>query len=185
MNPVRSLHQSAAEFSVFGDVAKAKGKMYEARLFYQKAFELEKDAAQRMEGKKNDHINRCILLRSTAALAYHAGLYEEAEKYIELTLSEYPPDFIKNELDEIAALVKNAKPACLKDSQLNIEGKLSSATENEIIVVEKNGATSYSIRVPAKKLKEIVREFFLETVCISAAADPGGFYLLKNINKAV
>ena len=169
---------------MFGDVAKAKGKMDEAKLFYQKAFELEKDAAQRMSDDKNDHLNRCILLRSAAALAYHAGLYEEAERYIELTSSENPPDFIKNELDEIAALVKNTKPVTGRNGQLDIEGTLSSATESEITVVEKNGSTTYSIRVPAQKLKEIVREFFLETVRISASAGPDGLYLLKKINKA-
>lgn len=185
MNGIKSLHQSAAEFSVFGDVAKAKGNAEEARFFYRKAFELERDAAENISPGEKDPLSRHILLLSSAALAYYAHLFDEAEKYVALALSENPPAYFVFRLNELADLVNQARAAApSKNGKLQIEGKLTSATESEITVVEKESRNPYAILVPAGKLKEIVRNFFLETVAVQATASEKGAFLLKKISKA-
>ena len=109
MNIVRLTHQLAMEMNTIADVAMAKGYKKEAKKFYKNAFELEREAAFLTSPQAEDPLPHFVLLRGAAALANKAGLYQEAETLIELGHSENPPDWLKEELQEIADLITNNK----------------------------------------------------------------------------
>ena len=164
--------------------AMAKGKPEDSIRHYRKAFELEMEAAARATPTEGDPLIRFIYLRSAAALAYHAGLFDEANKFVALTMSENPPPFIVDELNEISDLVIKARPAARKIGSLQIEGKFAAATENEITVLDAQSSRPFTILGPAGKLNDIVKNFFLEMVTIQATTNSQGAILLKNISKA-
>ncbi len=109
MNPITSLHRDAMEYSVMADVSDMRGRPDEAEIFYQRAFELEKQATALMPNESEEPLPRHVMLRSTAAMAYKAGKLEEAEKIIADTLAENPPTFVVQELKDISKLIKKAK----------------------------------------------------------------------------
>ncbi len=131
MNPIKHLHQTAMEYAVLADVAEAKGKPGDAKLYYCKAFELESEVVQMMPLDENEPLSRFILLRSAAALAYHAGRLDESDNLIRSTLAQNPPDFIVKELNGISKLIKKAKVSSVSSNGHSYQPVNPSRTETE------------------------------------------------------
>lgn len=161
-------------------IARVKGDETVATEMYKKAYHLEKEAVLKMEPETEIPVPYPVLVRGAAALAYHAGLFDEANQMIAQCFALNPPAFVINELNELKALMKIDG----KKKNLRIKGKLTSANEAEITIVEEISSKQYSIHVPAEKLKEVVKKFFLETVFIQATTSPKGGIFLQKITKA-
>jgi tetratricopeptide (TPR) repeat protein len=137
MNPIKHLHQTAMEYAVLADVAEAKGKSDDAKLYYRKAFEMENEVVQMMPTDDAEPFSRFILLRSAAALAYHAGQFEESERLIRLTLAQGPPAFIQKELKDISKLVKKAITAASNPKANTTHSVHAEKDEQEILAALK------------------------------------------------
>lgn len=183
------LHQAASEYSTFAMVAKAKGKLKEAKEYFQKAFELEQEAVLKLDKEtyKDDILFPFIIKRSAAALAYKAGFYAKADQLVVQVLKENPPAFIVKELKEITDLVKSARKAQGTPTPFQINGKLTGAntTKHEIEVEDAQNRQHYAIFVPTDEIKAIVKTFFSEWVQVQAIADPNGALTLKKIGLKV
>jgi hypothetical protein len=113
MNPVRQLHEQAMDLA---ETAFA-GNFYrnspdhehyktpgEVKKLNRQACQLEKQAADMVEVGQEP--TRGVLYRSAAWLAYHAGDLEEARRLVETGLAGNPPDWIKDELNDVLVAVK-------------------------------------------------------------------------------
>ena len=101
MSPVKSIHREAMEFANLAFVAKAKGDAEKSQELFRKAFELERKAAEQLEGQIETEPSRSVLLRSAATLALDCGEYQEAERLAYLGLRGNPPSKIAAELREV------------------------------------------------------------------------------------
>ncbi len=184
MVAINKLHHKSLELSDEALVSKAKGNEHAAKVLYEKAFWLEKEAALMMPPEHNVPVPRPVLLRSAASLAYKAGLFREAEKLIAICEAENVPEFVSVELENLKKLIEKEKPK-LHEGHLNITGKLTSANEheNEIMVEETETQKPYTIVIPTSKLKDIVRAYFSEIVQVQASASPHGMFMLEKISK--
>ena len=153
--------------------------------FYQ-AYLLEKEAALKMSISQTSSIPRPYLIRSAAALAYRAAAFLEAEKMIALGLSENPSSEVIQQLNELTSLIQKNQSSRMENKAINLKGKLLAADENEFEIKIKSVENEefYSIFVPAKILKGIVRQYFAEMVNVQAISSPSGFIMLKNISLA-
>ncbi len=176
----------------FGDaamIAKAKGTGSPdfVRELYKKAYEIEKEAVLKMPKGSEIPVPRTSLIRGAAALAYHAGLFQEAEKMIALCLAEDPPESEVEKLNDIKKRMEEEKPAVKStNGHLQIKGVLKQANslENEITVHEMGKQKLYSILVPAKQLSDIVKKYWQDEVNIEASSTPNGVFVLEKISKA-
>ncbi len=187
MNITRALHETAMEYADRALIAGLKGEGSKVKMeFLHKAFELEREAALQMPSDATDPIPRFILLRSTAALAYKAGLFAEAEKFIKLCLSGNPPDFIVQELKDI-------QDGLLKDQKvigqfllLKIEGVLTdvNSRENEIILEGVDHSHTSVTVTPRQILFDIIQKYWSKKVSIQARQTPHGVMVLEKISAA-
>lgn len=190
MNIIRATHQSAMDINTLAEVSKAKGFISDAKEFYKKAYELEKKAALMSSSATEDTIPHFILMRSSAALAYKAELFKESEHMIQMCLSENPPSWIVDELNEITTLINQAKTRKIQATSFNllqIEGTLTivNADENMITIKDTIQEQSFPIVVPKDLLIDIVKKFWLNKVKIEAKLFPFGVLVLEKINHAV
>jgi hypothetical protein len=98
---VGNLHRQAMEFADKAFCAKLTGDKEEARVLWQKAFELERQAALLVEKDLALEPTRSVLLRSAASLAIDCGEIREAERLIALALAGTPPHEIAEELRDL------------------------------------------------------------------------------------
>lgn len=187
MNIIRATHQLAMDMAAYGDVAKAKGLVQDAKYFYKKAFVLENEAALKYP-KELDELTKFIWLRSAAALAYKAGLFKESECLIELCRSENPPTWIEKELADILTLIATAKktPLALKKKSFHFSGffKDVNSQKNEIIIEDKKQNQSFAVIVPRLILVDIIRQYLAQQIHITAHQTPHGIFVLENIQTA-
>src|SRR5262245_10084925 len=104
---VNELHEKAMEYADLAFIAKWQGDNAAALPNFEKACELEAQAAHLMMDTKIEP-TRSVLHRSAASLAYHCGRYREAEKLIGIALAGEPPAEILKELRELMQLVLDA-----------------------------------------------------------------------------
>jgi hypothetical protein len=97
----KETHLQAMNFAQDALVFTIKGDTQKANALYEKAFDLEKQAALSLLDKENVEPTRSILFRSAAALAKKCQKFREAEKMIAFGLSGNPPEEIALELREI------------------------------------------------------------------------------------
>ena len=142
----RRLHEKAMEYADTATISKANGNEAESIFYYKLAYNMEKEVAAEMGGA--DPTSRFIILRSAASLAYKAGLYFEAKKIINRTLTENPPQFIINELKDIENLIIS-KTKKGNGNKLQIKDKVAfiNILSNEIIIEDRK-LHSYNISVP-------------------------------------
>lgn len=187
MSITRALHETAMEYADRASLARLKGDGERVEQeFFQKAFELEREAALQMPLDVVDHVPRSILLRSTAALAYKAGLYAEAEKFVRLCLSDNPPDFIVKELNDIQEALSESRNASRKSAPLYIEGVLTdiNSRENEIIMEDSDNHKISVMVMPRQVLFDIVQKYWSKKVSIQAHQTPHGVMVLEKISAA-
>lgn len=185
MNLLRSLHETAMEYSFMAGIAKAKGFEDQSKAAFRIAFDLEKEAATKAH-VDTDTVSRYILLRSAASLAYKAGLFEESERLIEQCRAENPPAWILVELAQIAALIKkaNAVNRSTKNSHLQLEGILTDmdTRNNELILEDRVQSRSFSIIAPRNLLVEIFNTYWSKSVSVKARRTSHGVIVLENIS---
>jgi hypothetical protein len=187
MNLLRNLHDTAMEYSIFAGVALAKGLLEKSNEAYKIAFKLEKEAAL-MSAEEPDPLSHFILLRSAAALAYKAKLYQESERLIEICKAENPPTFILAELEEIQELIQKEKSneAMQPEQSLQIEGIVTDilTEQNQVTVKNPSLAQSFIVVVPKNRLAEIVKKHWSKKVSIQARQTPHGVMVLEKISAA-
>lgn len=187
MNIIRAIHQLAMDMAAYGDVAKAKGLVQDAKDFYNKAFVLEYEAALKFP-KELDTLTKFIWLRSAAALAYKGGLFKESEQLIEFCRSENPPKWIEQELQDIFALIAKTKnsttTASKKSLQLSGIFKEVNSQKNEIIIEDKPQNQSFSVIVPRPVLVDIIRLYLAQQIHVVVHQTPHGIFVLDKIQAA-
>ncbi len=188
MNIVRQTHNLAMELHTMAGVSAAKCFYEDAIGYYKQALELEKMAAFMTSSTDPDPDPHFILLRSAAALAYKAKLYEESERLTEICLAENPPDFIVEDLREITELIRKerngkfAQPAIA----LQIEGILTNilSEQNQVTVKNTDLSQSFLVVVPRKQMSDIVKNHWSKKVSIQARQTPHGVMVLEKISAA-
>ncbi len=174
--------------ATLGDVSIGKGFYEKAPEYYKQALELEKMAAFMTSASDDDPIPHFILLRSAAALALRAKLFEESERLIEICLAENPPAFIRKDLADIAELIRQDRNGELKqpETPLEIEGILTNilAEENQITVKSPTLSQSFLLVVPKDRMHEIVKKHWSKKVNVVARQTPHGVMVLEKISAA-
>lgn len=99
------LHNQAMDISELADLANFKGNTDEALAHFEKAFELEKEAALKAYSEKIGEPTVSVLLRSAASLGLNCNKIRESEKLISLALSGEPPFEIAEELRDLLEMV--------------------------------------------------------------------------------
>lgn len=103
---LEALHDIAMEFAEEANFAHKREEIQTAKLFYQKAFNLEKTYALSFPTKPAYQLSRAVFLRSAAYLALNSGYLKEAVNLAKLGLEKTPhPDFI----EEFEAILKQTK----------------------------------------------------------------------------
>lgn len=187
MNIINIIHNKAIEFADEAIIAQHKGNSSTVKELYLKAFQLEKEAALYAPLDDEDATPRHILIRSAASLAMLSEQYEDAEKLIVLGLSSFPPEFIREELLALSEEVTARKAKQLKTSYMELIGLFTyaNATENEIKIQDKNPPFLHTIIAPAKQIKALVKQYFLEKVDVKVQVSANGILFIKEMKKAV
>jgi len=111
MNKASKFHQQAMALAEQGDLARRQKAHAQAKELFQKAFDLERQAAVCYVDQIDTEPTRSVLLRSAASLALNCGEFREAEKMIGAALSGDPPEEICQELREALIQVANHQSA--------------------------------------------------------------------------
>ncbi|MFX0204362.1 MAG: hypothetical protein ACFFDT_00125 [Candidatus Hodarchaeota archaeon] len=101
MQPIDNLHNSAMDLAEEAFILKKQGNENKAKELFQKAMELEQEAAEKLSLSTDSEPTRSILYRSAASLAYHYGDYETADRLVANGLAGYPPPEIREELKNL------------------------------------------------------------------------------------
>ncbi len=179
-----SLHDIAMEFAEEARFAINRGDKQTAKLFYQKAFNLEKRYALSFPAQPQYALSSAVFLRSAAYLALNSGHIKEAKELANLGLIKIPhSDFIEEFRDILneATFINNKKR-----KELHIQGIFVSAnlSNNQICIQDTTNHQIYIISVPNNKLEELVKSFWAKTVSIKGKANEKGQIQLKEIKKA-
>jgi hypothetical protein len=110
MKQAEILYHQAVSFAEQGDMAKAKGHILpiDYKLFYEKAFLLEREAALLMSSDEKYPLSRGEMFKNATALAYKAGKYEDAQKVAALCRAEKLDGYNLMKLDELEELILKA-----------------------------------------------------------------------------
>lgn len=92
------LHDKSMQFADLAFFAEREGKKTEAKIHYQKAFELECQAAMLLMNRFEVEPSRSVLFRSAACLALKNDNFRDAERMAAFGLSGNPPLEIATEL---------------------------------------------------------------------------------------
>lgn len=98
MTTTKQMHREAMKYAQDAFVAKQNGDHATAMVRYEKAYQLEQEAALSLIGTFDKEPTRSVLFRSAASLAYECGKFKEAEKLVSQGLAGNPPDEIAEEL---------------------------------------------------------------------------------------
>ena len=181
---LEALHDIAMEFAEEASFAHKRGEVQTAKLFYQKAFNLEKTYALSFPTKPTYLLSRAVFLRSAAYLALNSGYLKEAANLAKLGLGKTPhPDFI----EEFQSLIKQAKSSKKEATkEINIQGILTFADLANKQIKIKDLATEqlYTIHVSNASLEELVLSFWAQAVYIKGIADKKGVIQLAEIRRA-
>lgn len=101
MMVVKDIHPQAMDLAELAFTSRRAGKEDEAKALFGEAMQLERQAASLLAATPESEPSRSVLYRSAAALAYHAGDYEQADWLIANGLAGFPPPEIKKELKEL------------------------------------------------------------------------------------
>jgi len=181
---LEALHDIAMEFAEEAKFASKRGETQTAKLFYQKAFSLEKTYALSFPTKPAYLLSKAVFLRSAAYLALNSGYLKEAVNLAKIGLDKAPhPDF----LTEFESIIQQAKsPKKEAGKEINIQGLLTFAdlTNKQIKIKDTVSKELYTIYVPNISLEELVQSFWAKTVLIRAISDKKGVIQLAEIKQA-
>jgi len=180
---LEALHDIAMEFAEEANFAHKRGEKQIAKLFYQKAFNLEKTYALSFPAKPVYLLSRAVFLRSAAYLAFNSGYLKEAANLAQLGLEKTPhPDFI----EEFQNIIKQSKtPKKETQTEVSIQGILTFAdlSKKQIKIKDSFSEQVYTIHVPHISLEELVLSYWAKSVFIKGIADNKGSIQLAEIKK--
>jgi len=180
---LEALHDIAMEFAEEANFANKRGEKQVAKLFYQKAFNLEKTYALSFPATPAYLLSRAVFLRSAAYLALNSGHAKEAVTLARLGLEKTPhPDFIE-EFEKIIQQSQSKKKETKKE--ITIQGLLTSAdlSNKQIKVKDKVSEQVYIIHVSNISLEELVHSFWAKSVFIKGITDKEGAIQLAEIKR--
>ncbi|MEO0468448.1 MAG: hypothetical protein AAF206_02415 [Bacteroidota bacterium] len=176
MSTVVDSHSRAMDLSERAFIEKMRGNTEKARAWFVEAYQLEKTAA--LNTPAHVQPSRSVLLRSAATLAFHGGLYREAEKLIGEALSEDLPAEIASELRELQREVGfHLQQALLPQASsrpIKVVGKMyqADASINAFRLSDKAGnPIPYQIQVEDEGFEDIIKEFFDDTVVVKGKVE--------------
>jgi hypothetical protein len=107
VHEINELHNAAMDEAEHGFLARRRGDEGDAQVHFEKAYELEAQAAH-LTVDTTLEPTRSVLHRSAASLAFNCGKMREAEKLIAVALAGDPPEAIARELRELMRQVVDA-----------------------------------------------------------------------------
>ena len=181
---VSTMHQMAMEFVDEARLAHQRGEERTARLFFEKAFYLEKLVALAVPAQETYRLTRSVFLRSAAALALDCGFNNEAVQLIQLALSSQPHPAIQPELEEL--LVKAKQNEFNRDTTTTVTGRLVAADlpSNQIKLQISDSNNLITIFVPEDTFTKIVKEYWDNLVIVHGKTRPDGTIFLQDIQQA-
>jgi len=185
MTSITKIHHKSLEFSDEAIIAKRKGNVEVAKILFEKAFWLEKAAVFSMKKDAKIPFSHLVMIRSAAALAYKAGLYQESLKLIALGLKEHPENLALPELQPVLNAIKEVMPE-MNLKNYSVKGILTAADAKvqEIKVETISSTQPYLIIVPTEMMDEIVRSFWKNEVLVEITAYSEGVLILDRISLA-
>lgn len=112
--------------------ARREGNAALASAHFEKAFRLERAAAEEVGERSDAEPSRSILFRSAATLAVHCGAYTDAEKMVCLALAGNPPEDIAEELRNLYEQVTFRRHLALRGITLSEDEVQMSFAGNSI-----------------------------------------------------
>ena len=103
---VNRLHDEAMKWTDEAYLAKRAKNLAEAKSYYKKAFDLEKEAAMLLVMNYEIEPTRSVLFKGAASLAFNIENFREVERMVGLGLAGNPPDPIYGELKELLESTK-------------------------------------------------------------------------------
>lgn len=105
MNTVRTIHREAMHYASKALLAKQSNDREQALFLFQRAFDLERQAADLLVDTLSSEPTRSVLHRSAASLALECGNLEAGEQLAIRGLTGMPPKEIAEELRNILEMV--------------------------------------------------------------------------------
>jgi hypothetical protein len=181
------LYRQAVSFAEQGDMAKAKRHILpiDYKLFYEKAFLLEKEAALLMSSDEKHPLSRGEMLKNATALAYKAGKYEDAQKVAALCRVEALDGYTMMKLEELEGLILAALAVPAHNSSLTVRGLFTSANadDREIKIRDMENQQVYSFIVPANMFKKVVKSYWQDVVSVVGHVNMQGVFTLEKIGR--
>lgn len=184
-NQLSTLHDIAMEFADEARFAQKRGDYKTAKLFYTKAFMLEKQFALAIPQTPPYALSRSVFLRSAANLALASGELSDAISIAETALHNNPNPAILPELNEVIEKAKQLQNNHSTNT-IYITGKLVSADipNREIKVEGTDHQQYYIISVPEGSITEVVKQFWEGMVNLKGVANEQGSIVLETIQEA-
>ena len=132
---LEALHDIAMEFAEEANFAHKRGEAQTAKLFYQKAFNLEKTYALSFPTKPAYLLSRAVFLRSAAYLAFNTGHFIDALQLTLIGLSGNLLAFIAQQLKELKKKLQ-VKSASFAVTKVAIEAKITKSNKG-LMLLEK------------------------------------------------
>ena len=181
---LNTMHQIAMEFVDEARSAHQRGEERTARLFFEKAFRLEKVVALAAPMQETYRLTRSVFLRSAASLALDCGLDNEAIQLLQLALSSQPHPAIEPELEEL--LVKANAQETHQEAATTVTGRLVAADlpNNQIKLQISDTMHLIAVFVPEDTFTKIIKEYWDNTVIVHGVMRPDGSIHLRDIQQA-
>ena len=181
---LNTMHQMAMEFVDEARLAHQRGEERTARLFFEKAFHLEKVVALATPLQETYRLTRSVFLRSAASLALDCGFNDEAIQLIQLALSSQPHPAIEPELEEL--LVKANAQETHQEAATTVTGRLVAADlpNNQIKLQISDTMHLIAVFVPEDTFTKIIKEYWDNTVIVHGVTRPDGSIYLRDIHQA-
>lgn len=178
---INTIHQIAMEFVDEARMAHRRGDDRTARLFFEKAFHLEKVVALAVPVKEKYQLTRSVFLRSAASLALDCDFRTEAIQLIQLALSTEPHPAIEPELLEL--LASASQKEANQDITTTITGRLVAADlPNHQIKLQIADTTHLiTVFVPEDAFTQIVKKYWDNVVVVQGETRPDGSIYLQAI----
>ena len=149
MSNILTLHNTAMDLALQGDISLSANDTAQAIEYYNKAFEAEYDAARLAEKEGNPEPGLSILFRSAASLAYQCGMMREAERIVAHALSGNPTAEIARELRDLLQVIYSSNNFKEEDQLSDVSYKLE-IPKSEIglftTIAKKMGWSASSLR---------------------------------------
>ena len=161
-----SIKNMSEEFAIEAEMAEKRGDLKTARLFYQKAFFIEKENLNETPKGERYQLTRSIYANNTVHYAYFAGLYAEAIQIAENFLSNASHEAVAPDLKSILKKAKTALENKSTSSETKITGTLIGADlpSGTFKLLGKKDNQYYGIQTSKEEIVEIVKNFWAKQV---------------------